>query len=137
MPYKAPAQPLHVDLSALGETPEGVGFYVRMHTWHTLPAERLQTIKTAYPEFFTQDEITGERAWCLLTSPAYAAVAGALVEEWNLTDVRTDAKLAIPVDDPTVVERVPRVVWNALWAALARAIRPQPSNLVAMTPGRK
>lgn len=121
MPYHPEVSPIRVDLSALGQTPEGAPFYAVIHTWRSLPHPELRALIQQYPEILrvAADPSTAN-AQELLISPAYPAMGAALVVEWNLTEPLTDEPLAVPQQDPSVIDRVPMVVWQTIIAALGR-----------------
>lgn len=140
MPYGTLAKPIRVDLSEIGETEDGSPFYAIVHTWRSLPHDRLGSILAEYPEVRTYlSQPSPQKARELLLSSAYAGVAGALIIEWNLVDFLTDEPLALPLHDPHVVNRVPHGVWAAIWHALAPQIshKTTKDNLVAFSSERK
>lgn len=115
MPYTPYFHTVFVDLQALGATPTGEPFYAVVYTLRSLPREKLREILTTYPEVLDYLRYPDPvKLWDLYTSPAYKALAASMVCEWNIEDPETGERLAIPSDDPTVVNRVPRAVWDKI-----------------------
>lgn len=127
MPYTPDASPISVDLSALGTNAEGVSFYAKMHTFRSMPHPQLRVLFTEHPEILalaTSQSV--EEARTFFASSAYAATAAAMVIEWNLCHPQTGVALAIPSEDPEVINHVPTLVWRLIFQHLNPATPTEP-----------
>ena len=135
MPYTPYFHTVRVDLQHLGATPTGEPFYAVVYTLRSLPREKLREILTTYPEIldFLLDPAP-TKLWNLYASPAYKALAASVVCEWNIEDPDTGKPLAVPSEDPTIVNRVPPAVWDAIVIAWKHPAAKETSPLHVVRP---